>query len=583
MRHLAYSALILLLSLALLLLVGCTKPAQERTDTPPPVAAVGSSPSPSPRSVPAYPKLPSRPTTSHSVLGPGATVTPMSTMLPTSSTNIRLPTPTWGIIVPATALPGMEPPVSPWPTVPYEPAPTVQVPDERYQAYVAALEVLPDVQPLLHPTVEGKRVEVQTMALLQLDINEDQREEVLWIYFIHSLYDTSYLSHYIYGYLGQAIFDDQDGLLWHSAPEDFESDKGDRGLIRVDISPVFFAPGEVGVLYNLNTACYCEGAVYNQTTTVYRWNGSGLEAIWQRPTAGGGNMGAGYSFGMAGLVEFQDIDGDAGQELLLQRLWGSENRDYRPRWRDCRLYLPGQVVFRWDSASYVPAYWMDQGQVTSIHAMPIYYAPRFSVPITLDGNDEDWWQVEYREGLLLPSNEGEDPHGQIRHDFDVAWDQDFLYIYYWDVPRQGFSFALDSDLVGDLNEKTRNEDDFVWHVAVSDSLHCQDVMEMLWPGPSGAFEGSYRTLARSGPPVCTIEIAIPLDALALSGEGLVPEIGWVVDTSPYFGVWGQRSYYPRAGRVIGFAIEPGYYWQPFPDYRWDDPTTWSTLVFIADR
>ncbi len=558
----------------LLLLTGCTRnsvpPGQTMTPTFP-LTTPAISPS-------AYPG-PSGPPTALAYAGPPPTHTgPAPTARPTPNTT-PTPPPNWLIIIPPLVSPGatvaflpIEPPIA------LTPAPTIQLAPDRYQAFVQALGPLPSFPP---GKTRVQRVEVQTLAFLSTDVNQDGQEESIWVYLIRPYYEDSPGSPNAYprGYLGLALFDSADRLLWLSRSVGQERDVGAVGTLRVTVEPVALGT-QVGVLYNEYIEYAGNGMIRGQHATLYQWDLAGLKAIWQGTTYGGGNQGAGLGRKLWAPIEFRDVDAVGWPELLQQYVVSVVNSDDRPRRRHYQLHLPGALAFRWDGDSFVPAYLVQDDQLTAVRPqLPLYLAPRLSVPITLDGSDKDWWQIEYREDTALRFNNGQ---GSLSS-FNMAWDSQYLYVTRSRLYAESFSFALDTDLAGDLETNTLNQDDFVWSVTVSSSLGCQTAVKVRGPYPVNPSASGYRAAfagSANGYQPCTIELAIPLDSLGLVAENLVNGVGWAggsLDPHDF------REYHPRAGRAIGFAMEMPRQEHPCCTYDWDDPTTWSTLVFTADR
>ncbi len=508
-------------------------------------------------------------------------ISPYPTLCSTpTSAPIGTPTPqpTWPIIVPPLVSPSVAVADIPWePPIARTPAPTIQLAPDRYQAFVQALGPFPDF-PAQPKTGElPSRAEVQTIDLLTADVNQDGQEENLWVYLIRPYY-LNWPGYPVQGYLGLALFDRENHLLWLSRSAGQEKYLSE-GVLRVTLETVALG-SQVGVLYSEYTLTTANGAYRGQRDTLYQWNHGGMEAIWQGTIHSGGHQGAGLSGGLWAPIEFRDVDASGWPELLQQHAVTVVNFDDRPHSRHYQLYLPGALAFRWNGESFLPAYLVQDDQLTAVRPhLPLYLAPRLSVPITLDGNDEDWWQIEYRKDTALLFNNW---HGAIPS-FDVAWDTQYLYVTRSNLGTGSFSFALDTDLAGDLETNSLNQDDFVWSVAVSHSQDCRVTVSVLGPYPTNPSAGSYRVASARQPYAyqpCTVELAIPLDSLGLAAEDLVDGIGWVSGSlDPY----DSRGYHPRAGQAIGFAMEAPEQEHSCCPYDWADPTTWSTLVFTADR
>jgi hypothetical protein len=140
--------------------------------------------------------------------------------------------------------------------------------------------------------------------------------------------------------------------------------------------------------------------------------------------------------------------------------------------------------------------------------------------------------------------------------------------------------VLDTNLAGDLDDATLNADDVVLEVAVPALTGCQCPLKVRFLHPSQD-AGSVRVAAAPthDGSAWTLELSIPLEALGLTGRNLVPEPGWVAGG---LNPTGYREYHPRAGWVMGLAVAVDSY-ASNPTARLNDPTTWDTLVLMADR
>ncbi len=570
------AGLVLVAGLINILLGGCvTTPAGKIT--PGPITATPGFSSAVLTPSPAYPGPPATPAL-QAYVGPPATPTLGAPREPKviPSPGPTTPVATWPVVIPATATPSgaTAGPLPGAPPIGLTPVPTIQLPPDRTAAFATALENVPEIQLLFQPEGSAPRVEAQTQAFLPIDVDGDGREEFLWGYLLRYVVDPphdDFYIRYISGHFGLALFDGDDKLLWYSVLEDVGFD---IGALNMAVEPVVLAAGEVAILYSRYLACACNALYSTQVTTLYRWDGSAFQSIWQRPTYSSADRGALYGSATWEALEFRDIDGAGWSELLLRHAEWLGTSDLWPQ-RYYELHMPGAVAFRWDGNSYVPAYFVAEGRAAALRLrLPLHLAPRLSLPLTVDGDPTDWWQIEYRESLIVRPNDEDVSYLK----FNVAWDQQYLYIIRSHIPGT-FSFALDTDLAGDQDTAALNEDDFVWNVALTGHDQCL-VTATVQGAAAKDLDGKYRIAAALGPygAGCIVEIAIPLQALGLCGEELVAGTGWTSgDLDPH----GIREYHPRAGKVIGFAaqVDPA----ELSPYQWDNPTTWANLVFIADR
>jgi hypothetical protein len=451
----------------------------------------------------------------------------------------------------------------------------VPLPTERYEAMVRALEPLPTFEPATKAGLPPQRVEVQPQHVIQLDVNSDGSFETALVFLIRPFYGDPMYDAGINGKLGLALFDADNRLLWRTNQD---VDLQDRAALDVTAMPIQLAPGEMGLLYYFYTICRCSGIWPEGQFTLYRWDGRTLQEVWQRFTDSGARAGWCCSSYMKETVWPRDVDGDGRVEILLEHNAHVQDLEYAPHAYSYHLVWPGSLALRWNGTTYAPAYFVNDGQVMPIRSrFPVMFAPRLSYSLTMDGNQDDWSQLEYSQPYDLDVGPNE---YSVRPRPKFAWDAAKLYLTMTVVSSsQALMLTIDTDLQGDLRQASLDSDDIVMELTLSTGLNCQGVATVGFRYPAQDVSRIEAAVGQTWDGSCAVEMSIPFDLLDLDGNSLVSAPGWVVGgLKPEEG----REYHPRAGRLIGFAIALDGQ-ASSPDFRWDDPTTWNTLVFMADR
>jgi hypothetical protein len=343
---------------------------------------------------------------------------------------------------------------------------------------------------------------------------------------------------------------------------------------------VDLAAEEPGLLYQRLHIDQGSGQYRDSQATLYRWDGLALVPVWDEPLMAGGQSGAPDGYHDSSAVRLADLNGDGRNELLLE--W--THRSWMMR-ENYVLFGPGELAWHWDGGSYVP-YALQQGdQLLPVRPRtPIFYAPRVSLPLTVDGDTSDLWQVEYWDNTNWYGSPGHPWHFWPQRYYypALAWDERLLYLMVEVLPTQTVVLALDGDLAGDWDTAALNGDDIVLTFSpLSATAGCAGPwrIHVLHPeGRSLNAKAAAQRWARASSS-CALEFAIPLAELGLEGTALVPQPGWCVGGPD---AYGPREYHPQAGRTLGFAIglDP---FLPTDAFSPTDPTTWTTLVFMADR
>lgn len=446
------------------------------------------------------------------------------------------------------------------------------IPPNRYQAMIRALEPLPEFQPLGKAQLPVQKVEVQAQQAVTLDVDGDGRLETLLAFLVTPLYGEGFRDRLIGGQMGLALFDAQGHLLWRSPLERLAL----LTTLEVSVVPVSLAPGEKGVLAHWFGIGEGTGRAWVGHVRLYRWHERQFEEVWDWKPVGGMNLGYGYHWRESDLIRMTDVDHDGRLEVLVEFTRSTLEIGSAPWTANYLLRLPGALAFRWDGHAYRPAYFVAEGHTASIRPnLPLVFTPRLSQSLTIDGRTWDWMQVEYLRSVAVRGRTGW-PYNSS----PLAWDERTLYLQAHMFPGETLTLALDTDLAGDFDDPALSADDVVLEVALSSQPGCRGPLTIRFRHPAREPEGIQAAVQPSGlGGNCSLELAVPFEVLDVDGRALVPTPGWVAgEKEPT----GFREYRPRVGAVMGFAVEVN---RPTPSspYRVDDPTTWNTLVFIADR
>lgn len=440
---------------------------------------------------------------------------------------------------------------------------TEPFPPDRYRAFIQALGPLPEM------------AAAQAWQIMDFDANGDGQDETLLVYLVHPYPHHPDADKHPGGDLALALFAANGRLLWRSQPENLTDWWAVDGLITA-ATPVRLGPGVTGLLFYRLWIFGGSGAGRAGSVTLYRWDGQVFTSVWEWTTTGGGRMGAGLGSHMDETVWLEDVDGDGWNEVLVKRVEGVQDLELEYRAVNYTLYLPGALAFRWDGRAYVPGYFMDEGQMTPIRPqLYVTFATRLSYSLSVDGDKGDWAQIEYWGSLNLRPN-----RDQPRPNAMIAWDEQKFYLTTEMIFGRTITLTLDTDLAGDFANPILNDDDVVLAVTLPTGPTCTNPVFIRSLHPSQKnLEAQAAIRQISYPSGCNLELSIPLTVLGLNGRTLVPAPGWVAGSiKPR----DPREYHPHAGLIIGFAIAADDQ-ASVPDFRPDNPTTWATLVFIADR
>lgn len=340
---------------------------------------------------------------------------------------------------------------------------------------------------------------------------------------------------------------------------------------------------------------------------MYEFRNGQLKTIWNWQYSGGGRVGWANSWGVFERIRFLHLSGQPERDLLLSRV-SSEWADFSG-WYDAEnignylfysVSLPGELVFSWNEPAreYQLTHFYDGVHLQRIRPANFFvHAARVNRSLVLDGSLYDWYQVEYIRSLR---GYGRGNWGRLPgvYETQAAFDDLFLYLAFRTNPKNRIWLGLDTDLMGDFESDTLNHDDLLFHVELNqeNASSCQlTKTALVWPRFA-----SIEVASQPSPEwdtVCIVELRIPLEWLRLkqplistTGYALRPRLHPEYD-SPYLERNVFTEYYPSAGTLIGFAvigesaIEPqqNHPQLTFLPFEPGNPTTWGTLLFIADR
>jgi len=468
-----------------------------------------------------------------------------------------------------------------WQALPVRSRPTAVPPvtltPEQYTAMVKALQPLPTFGPYGKGQFPVQRVEVQTQQVSPLVL--DGEEVILWSYLIRPLYDDANdtgMDSEIRGELGMALFTIQNQLLWRTKLQDLNY----LSQVAIKAEAVPLTSTTTGLLYQTQLLYAGSGAVTDTQTTLYRWTGQAFTAIWQNRTGESQALGVGYHTAAGEQVTVRDLDAQGWPELVLrkQRSFSAVNWQDDQLTRDFLIYLPGALALRWDGQRYGLRYFVDRRGLIALHDhWPVRFAPRLHTPLTIDGNIDDWRQLEYldKESLTV-QRELQTSVAQPPHDALVAWDDRNLYVRSSMMLTQPLQIAIDADLQADYADTGLSADDVVIQLALDATVAPpKAVVTSVHPLHELPIEAAAQE-EWAGSSVYQVEVAIPLAALGLTADTLVAAPGWVgYRPSPYSPA-GARLYYPAAGAVLGFAVAI----IDEADAFVADPTTWPALILM---
>ncbi len=453
--------------------------------------------------------------------------------------------------------------------------------------------------------IEPKDIRLDILSLARVDINGDSEQEVLMTYLWRAEYGDPYWDRLLDGPMGLAVLSpDYQTIVWRSPTWPSYEEGSFVEELRTYLCAVDVGPGQKGLLFHQWSRVSGSGAARQGITSLYHWTGLGFIEVWHQRTNEGAQMGACCGQSQAKDVWLEDLDGDGWHEIMVSHLEARRERTWSAFPYDYILHFPGALAYKWNGSMYSLTYWDDGSTRQKVRpGEDIFYSPRLSQPLTIDGDLWDFRQIEYIPSIerwLYPT------WSRVF----TAWDDLYFYVgaeirdYRIVQNHRGAELFLgdhlelwfDADLQGDFDTPGLNEDDF--HIGLSPGNFADLSPEAyIWlPEQYQGMAHGIRLAARrsqvSYAPGYTLEAAVPLSFLGLDGGTLVPMTGWVE------GVQERQppahAYFPQGGLAIGFAVvltnidtsgatEQETVIASSPGFQRGEPSTFNTLIFMADR
>lgn len=333
---------------------------------------------------------------------------------------------------------------------------------------------------------------------------------------------------------------------------------------------------------------------------MYLWQDGQLRNIWKWEYSGGGRAGWANSWGNFETVRFLHLSGQNELDLLLSRTSGEwAVFDNPANYLFYNVRLPGELLFSWNerTQTYQLTHFYDGGRLKRIHPADfIVHVPRLTQPLTLDGRFYDWHQIEYMDALN-GYGRGNWRRSPGVYEVSAAYDESYLYLGFRAATKTRIWIGLDTALAEDFENETLSEDDFLFELALSEDepSACRLAQSLLVWSHRVEIEAAAHPWEYSDD-FCDIELAIPLNWLPLKlplvpqpGYALRPQLHPEYDRPYKDNVFTE--YYPRPGALMGFALfgenetVEQQEWLRFDllPFQPQNPATWGTLLFIADR
>ena len=469
--------------------------------------------------------------------------------------------------------------------------------------------LLPGTAATLEPRgkgqIEPKDIRLDILNLAKVDINDDSEPEVLMAYLWRVQYGDPDFDRLLDGPVGLvALSPDYRIVVWRSPTwPSFEGGEQVEEL-RTYLDVVNVAPGQKGLLFHQWSVLSGSGASRQGITSLYHWVGSEFIEVWRQRTNEGGQMGVCCGEWDARDVWLEDADGDGWHEIMVSRVEAKRALDWPAFPYDYILHFPGALAYKWDGSTYSLTYWDDGSTRQKVRpGEDIFYSPRLSQPLTVDGDLWDFRQIEYSPSIerrLYPT------WSQVF----TAWDNEYFYVGadirdYRIVQNQRgarlfqgdhIEVWFDTDLQGDFDVPGLNEDDFLIGLSPGNFEGLPPEAYIRLPNQYEGTAHSIRLAARrsqvSYAPGYTLEAAIPLSLLGLDGGPLVPVAGWVEGNQER--QYSAHVYFPQGGLAVGFAVvltnidtsgatEQEMVIASSPSFQRGEPCTFNTLIFMADR
>ena len=428
------------------------------------------------------------------------------------------------------------------------------------------------------PEIDASQFAV--LDALDIDLDRDGKRETAFAYVLGESPSAVF---------GVAVM--RDGQILDSTPLDWQGEYvREMRLIGVPISS-----RQIALLAHLTTVVGGSGIYPRIYRRLLTFEENKLRIVWDWEYFGGGRGGAGFQHYQNEKIRFVNLTGQPEANLLLSRASEqiSLSADNPANYLNYALQLPGELVFSWADGEYLLTHFYDDGSLVPIRPLHfITHAPKMDTPLTLDGDKNDWYQVEYRDTLQGFGEETGYRSAGLRS-FRMAWDETSLYYSIYADPNSTVWLALDMDLQGDFDSRALDDDDRLFRFQLKDGIKCM-LTESAFIHPS------YKPLAvQNMPPTfpygeCVIEGNIPFSDLG-NPPSLSPSSGFILRTQPFKKDYIATNflfsqYFPIAEKIIGFALfaenkNSAILLNPEKLLPFDpqDPTTWGTLIFISDR
>jgi len=421
---------------------------------------------------------------------------------------------------------------------------------------------------------------------LDIDLDRDGSRETAFAYVFGPI-------PHVYSVVGVAAM--RDGKILDSTPLDWQGENVEAmRLIGVPISS-----SQNAVLAHLTTVTSGSGVYPHIYRRLLVLENDKLRIAWDWEYFGGGRAGASFQEYHNETIRFLNLTSHTEKNLLLSRKTEkfSSPFDNPANYLNYALELPGELVFSWVNGKYQLTHFYNGDSFVPIR--PLYFlthAPKMNTPLLMDGDRNDWYQVEYQDALRGFGVENYSRSPGLRS-FRMAWDDNWLYFQLETDPYSLIHLAFDSDLQGDFDSHILNQDDSVFQINLIPpsggyAPQCKLYESaMIYPRKETISAQSVDTGAFEG--VCRLEGKIPLSLLGLASP-LVVKTGYALqwqDTTPSIYLpYSFTQYLPSSGQVIGFVafsenkpMEKLYSLRELIHPNLQDPTTWGTLIFISDR
>lgn len=328
-----------------------------------------------------------------------------------------------------------------------------------------------------------------------------------------------------------------------------------------------------------------------------------LQALWRWEYGGGGRVGWANSWAAFERIRFLHLSGQPELDLLLSRVssewadFGGWERAGNPgNYLFYGVTLPGELLFSWNETTqtYQLSHFYDGARLRRIRPADFFvHAARVNRPLQIDGSLYDWYQVEYI-GALDGYGLGTWGRSPGVYQIQAAFDDSFLYLAFHTNQQTRVWLGLDTDLAGDFENQTLDSDDLLFEIMLSqeDSSACRlTEASLVWPRRAN-IEAAIHSWKKWN--FCNIELRIPLAWLGMKTP-LVPRPGYALRplVHPQYDSYYPplTEYYPSPGALIGFALigenraagERKPLKDNFLPFDSQNPATWGTLLFIADR